>query len=199
LILSVNNADGLGAMPRDSRSGPYRRRSILIGFRWRPLREGDLAGVARIAAMAFPQHYEDPACFAERLALSPSWCFGLEDAAGALKGYLIAYPWPVGTIPPLNAPLGVLPEQRDALFLHDLAIHPAAAGTGQAQAILERVVEEARNAGIGVIALIAVNGTADFWRRQGFTVADTTPALEWKLASYGKGARYMLRPARGVR
>ena len=162
-------------------------------FRWRPLREADLAGVTRIAVTAFPHHHEDPACFAERLALSPSWCFGLEDAAGALKGYLIAYPWPLGTVPPLNAALRALPEQGDALFLHDLALDPEAAGTGQASAIVERVAAHARTAGFGDIALVAVNDTAEFWRRRGFTSVDGSPGLSAKLATYGEDARYMRR------
>ena len=155
--------------------------------------EADLASVAQIAAIAFPHHYEDPACFAERLALSPAWCFGLEDEEGALKGYLVAYPWPLGAIPPLNARLGALPDGSDALFLHDLALHPDIAGTGQAGAIVEQIAAEAQAAGFDDIALVAVNDTAGFWERRGFTIAGGPPSLRAKLAIYGEGARYMRR------
>jgi ribosomal protein S18 acetylase RimI-like enzyme len=138
----------------------------LAQFRWRPMTEADLGSVAQIAAIAFPHHYEDPACFAERLALSPAWCFGLEDEEGALKGYVVAYPWPLGAIPPLNARLGALPDGSDALFLHDLALHPDIAGTGQAGAIVEQIAAEAQAAGFDDIALVAVNDTAGFWERE---------------------------------
>lgn len=161
-------------------------------FHWRLLREGDLGGVFDIAALAFPKHYEELAFFAERLTLSPRWCFGLEDGDGALKGYLIAYPWPLGTIPPLNAPLHALPADARALFLHDLALHPDAAGTGQARAIVERLAGEAAGDGFRDLALVAVNGTAPFWERLGFS-AEASDALAVKLASYGAGARYMRR------
>ncbi len=163
-------------------------------FRWRPLTAADLAQVADIARIAFPEHHEDPACFAERLALSPSWCFALDDGTGSLGGYLIAYSWPRGTIPPLNAPLGALPEQGEALFLHDLAIRPDAAGSGQARAIVGEIARKAQGAGFGEIALVAVNDSARFWRLQGFTVVDGPPDLQAKLATYGEGARYMRRP-----
>ena len=162
-------------------------------LQWRPLRHDDLADVARIAATAFPHHPEDPARFAERLALSPDWCFGLEDGEGALKGYLIAYPWPFGRIPPLNAPLGTLPDGGGALFLHDLALDPGSTGSGQASAIVEQVAARARAGGFGDIALVAVNDTARFWRRRGFVAVDGSSELRAKLASYGEGARYMRR------
>lgn len=171
----------------------------LTQFRWRPLTAADLAQVADIARIAFPEHHEDPACFAERLALSPSWCFALDDGTGSLKGYLIAYPWPRGTIPPLNAPLGALPEQGEALFLHDLATRPDAAGWGQARAIVDELARRAEVAGFREIALVAVNDSLEFWRRQGFTVADGSPALKAKLATYGNDARYMRRHLDGQR
>jgi len=162
-------------------------------YRWRPLREADLDAVAAIAALTFPQHPEDPACFVERLALSPAWCFGLEDEAFTLKGYLIAYPWPLGSIPPLNTLLGSLPEQGDALFLHDLAIHPDAAGSGQGAKVIDELAGKAVEARFTDIALIAVNQTTPFWQRQGFREEAPSAGHSAKLASYGAGARYMRR------
>ena len=72
---------------------------------WRPMRPGDVDGVVRVAAVAFPDHFEARACFAERLALFPNGCFVLASPV-EVKGYLIAYPWPFGAIPPLNSLLG---------------------------------------------------------------------------------------------
>lgn len=161
--------------------------------RWRHLRATDLAEVAAIAESAFPNHNEDPACFAERLALSPAWCFALDDGIGPIAGYSIAYPWPHGTIPPLNTRLGPLPDQSDALFLHDLAVRPEAAGSGQAGAIVEQIAMLAETAGFDEIALVAVNGTVKFWRHHGFTIIEGAPTLKSKLAAYGADARYMRR------
>ena len=49
----------------------------------------DLDRVSEIAAIGFPDHREDRACFENRLALSPSGCFVLQTADG-LEGYLVA-------------------------------------------------------------------------------------------------------------
>lgn len=166
-------------------------------YRWRPLQETDLADVAAIAAFAFPDHFEESARFAERLVLNPDWCFGLEDGAQTLVGYLIAYPWPLGSIPPLNEPLGFNSEDASALFLHDLAICPRAAGTRQAAAAIDMIADRAAARGYTDIALVAVNNTAGFWCKFGFAnQSDTTEALRVKLASYGEEARYMRRDTR---
>lgn len=159
---------------------------------WRAMRSEDLGGVVAVAASAFPGHFERPACFAERLALFPQGCFVLATA-DALKGYLIAYPWPEGEIPPLNSLLGGLPAARDWLYLHDLALHPDARGQGHARPIVERLVAEARGWGIGCIALVSVNDTVPFWRGMGFAPLPGDAAIICKLESYGAGSAYMTR------
>ncbi|MES2055329.1 MAG: GNAT family N-acetyltransferase [Pseudomonadota bacterium] len=159
---------------------------------WRQMTEADLAEVAEIAALAFPDHRESLSCFAERLTLSPALCFVLEDG-GALFGYLIAYPWPEGSIPPLDSLLGALPTERDALYLHDLALRPEARGTGQMKNIVRRLSEAARRSGARRIALVSVNDSVGAWRANGFEIADNDPAIRAKLASYGDGAHYMTR------
>ncbi|AJP73303.1 GNAT family N-acetyltransferase [Sphingomonas hengshuiensis] len=161
-------------------------------MRWRAMEPGDLDGVAAVARVAFPDHPEDRACFAERLALCPSLCWVL-DAGGVVAGYLIAYPWPLGAVPPLNALLGSLPAHADAHYLHDLALLPAARGGGHAAAGLALLFARVATP----IALVSVNESAAFWRGHGFAVVDR-PDLRAKLFSYGDAARYMVRePARG--
>jgi len=159
---------------------------------WRPMMIDDLSGVMRIAAAAFPDHHEDVECFAERLALSPSLCFVLHEDSD-VKGYLVAYPWPSGSIPPLNKRLGKLPEHARSVFLHDLAVHPDASSGGHAKAILPRLVERARAGGAKSIALVAVNTSVGFWRANDFQIVDGDGALREKLAGYGEDARYMIR------
>ena len=45
------------------------------GLTWRPMAQGDLDGVVAVARLAFPDHPEDRACFAERLDLNPCGWF----------------------------------------------------------------------------------------------------------------------------
>lgn len=149
----------------------------------------DLDGVVAVAAVAFPEHPEGRACFAERLALCPQLCFVLEDDAG-VAGYLIAYPWSEGAIPPLDTLLGGLPADRSALYLHDLAMLPRVRGQGQAAAGIALLVKEAREMAAASVSLVSVNGSVGFWEGLGFRVVE---APEGKLASYGVGARYMRR------
>jgi ribosomal protein S18 acetylase RimI-like enzyme len=158
-------------------------------MRWRAMREDDLDGVVAVARIAFPDHPERRACFAERLALAPDSCFVLADAQD-ITGYLVAYPWPMEAIPPLDTLLGSLPEERGAWYLHDLALLPAARGGGHARSGLALLFARID----APIALVSVNESAAFWQAQGFAPRET-PALRAKLASYGPQARYMVRQA----
>ncbi|MEN2710946.1 GNAT family N-acetyltransferase [Sphingomonas sp. NPDC092331] len=156
-------------------------------LQWRPMTADDLDGVVAVARIAFPDHPEGRACFVERLALAPATCFVLAGK-GRVAGYLIAYPWPLEAIPPLDTLLGALPETRDSWYLHDLALLPEARGGGNARAGLDLLF-----GGIDApIALVSVNESAAFWAAQGFAPIDS-PALRAKLASYGPHARYMVR------
>lgn len=159
---------------------------------WRAMTDRDLDGVVAVARVAFPDHFEDRACFAERLALYPVGCRVLADGEHRVLGYGIAYPWLGGSMPPLGALIGVLPDAAELLYLHDLALSPAARGTGAASGFVAWLVDHARSTGWARIALVAVNDAAPFWARQGFAAVDG-PALRAKLASYGDDARYMVR------
>ena len=156
-------------------------------MRWRAMEAGDLDGVVAVARIAFPDHPEGRACFEERLALAPASCFVLEGERG-VAGYLIAYPWPRGAIPPLDTLLGGLPKSRESWYLHDLALLPEARGGGNARAGLALLFDQLD----APIALVSVNESAAFWQAQGFVPQDS-PELRAKLSSYGPGARYMVR------
>ena len=169
---------------------------------WRPMRGRDVDGVVRVAAAAFPDHFEARACFAERLARFPQGCFVLAPTAAAhsgsgapdaVRGYLIAYPWPLGAIPPLNSLLGGLPDGVESVYLHDLALHPDLRGRGHARPAVDMLVAALGPLGTRRIALVSVNDTVPFWQAMGFAPVAGDPALVRKLESYGEGARYMLR------
>ncbi|MBB5772765.1 ribosomal protein S18 acetylase RimI-like enzyme [Brevundimonas vesicularis] len=162
-------------------------------LQWRPMRPKDIDAVVEVARLSFPDHFEDRACFQNRLALYPRGCFVLEGGDGAARGYLIAYPWKAESAPPLNTVIEGLPAEPDLIYLHDLALHPEARGGGVTGAIVERLAEQATEDGWPAIALVAVNDAVGFWSRHGF-VEQPAEAMAAKLASYGADARYMLRP-----
>jgi GNAT superfamily N-acetyltransferase len=152
------------------------------------MRPADLAAVLDIAAVVHPDYPEDPAVFAERLALFPAGCLVLEN----FGGYLIAHPWRHAAPPPLNALLGALPVAADTLYLHDIALLPAARGHGLARAGVARVAALAKAEGLREVALVAVGDAGGFWAAQGFE-ALVLPELAGKLASYDSTAAYMRR------
>lgn len=79
------------------------------------------------------------------------------------------------------------------LFLHDLALSPAARGLRVGERLVVAALEAARRDGLAEAELIAVEGAADYWRRVGFMEATMTPALATKVAGYGDAARWMTR------
>ncbi len=158
---------------------------------WRAMAPDDIDGVVAVARVAFPDHFEDRACFEERLALHPQGCFVLADDQG-VAGYLVAYPWRADAAPPLNAMIGALPGDASVLYLHDLALHPRTRGSGAAAKMVEQLARQSRAAGWPAMALVAVNDAAAFWRGRGFEIT-SPPGMAEKLASYGPVARYMVR------
>jgi len=154
---------------------------------------GDLGQVVALADRLFPDHPEEAGHFAERLALGAGLCLTLAEAGSGVAGYAIAYPWPLGRIPPLNGPLAPAPPAEGAAYLHDLGIDPAFGGAGHAGAGLTLLIGRMRRAGLEDLALVAVNGTMPFWERHGFRICEPSDAMVRKLVSYGGEARYMIR------
>ena len=155
---------------------------------WRPMQAGDLDAVAEIAGLSFPDHFEGRDCFENRLTLNPGGCFVLADEDGAVKGYLVAYPWRAGTTPALNTLIEAIPADAGVMYLHDLALHPDARGGGWTGPIIERLAQTAKADGWPALALVAVNDAAPFWEGRGFRVAGA-PGMD----GYGPDARYMTR------
>jgi|TARA_A100001391_G_scaffold161337_1_gene120177 GNAT superfamily N-acetyltransferase len=168
------------------RSGPFSKMPL-----WRPLLPADIPAVSAIAAAVHPDFPEDEAVFADRQAIAPDFCFLLE-IDGAPAGYILAHPYRLGTLPTLNTVLTRLPEGSDTLYIHDLALLPAARGTGAARQIVESLLLLA--APFGALSLVAVNGSVPFWTRMGFSMTDDH-RLAAKLSSYEPDARYMVAPA----
>jgi len=159
---------------------------------WRAMTEADLDGVVEVAQLSFPDHPEDLACFANRLALNPSGCFALAGDDGKVVGYLVAYPWQRYAAPALNTQIEAPPVQTEGIYLHDLAIHPDLRGGGYTRPVVEALAAQSLAAGYNRLTLVAVNNASGFWERNGFRVMNPED-MAAKLASYGDDARYMER------
>ncbi|MBP0446834.1 GNAT family N-acetyltransferase [Roseomonas sp. SSH11] len=152
------------------------------------MREADLPAVSAIASAVHPGLPEADGVFAERLRLAPGACLALEGD-GAVLGYALAHPWWRGRVVALDRMLHALPDEPEVLYLHDLALLPAARGSGAGAEAVRRLAAIARGL---PLALVSIGGTEVFWRAQGFApVAD--PALDAVLRSYGAQALYMER------
>ena len=156
------------------------------------MRSDDLRAIARVAAIVHPLYPEKDEIFAERLRLHPLGSQVLTDGDGAIIGYVVSHPWRFGAAPALDSLLGAIPADSDCYYIHDIALLPTARGQGAAQACVAGLVDHARRSGFKRMALIAIAGTQDFWKKQGFAAVDD-PALAAKLASYDPSARYMSR------
>lgn len=146
----------------------------------------DLPEVDAVAARVHPDYPEDPAVFAERLALHPAGCLVLDEVAG----YVVSHPWHPGAPPKLNSLLGTIPADAATYYLHDLALLPAARGVGAGAAVVMQLARHAGTLGLSTISLVAVNASEPFWRRLGFAPAAIQPS---SLASYDGKARLMMR------
>lgn len=156
---------------------------------WRPLLPSDLPAVSAIAGKVHPDFPEDDAVFANRQAIAPRTCF-LFERDGAPAGYVLAHPFNMGVIPALNTVLDTLNTPLDTLYVHDLALLPAARGTGAGAAVVDRLAALASP--FGAMSLVAVNASTSFWTRMGFFRYDDD-GLAAKLASYSSDAQYMVR------
>lgn len=164
----------------------------MSALEWRPMGVADIGAVVAVARLAFPDHFEARECFEERLSLFPEGCFALAGAEG-VKGYLIAYPWPPGSVPPLDSLLGALPRGREAFYLHDLAFDPDVRGQGHARPVIARLAAQLRAGGARRIALVSVNNSRAFWQGMGFEPIASDATARSKLESYGSDATYMVR------
>ncbi|WP_246164458.1 GNAT family N-acetyltransferase [Blastochloris sulfoviridis] len=161
-------------------------------FRWRPLQPADLDAVMAVAGVVHPTFPERRETFADKLALAPDCNFALEGGDGALAGYAVALPWRTGEVVALDAVYGALPEPCDVLYIHDIALLPAARGRALAGDAVALLVAAARRRGLAQLSLTAVYGADAVWARHGFGEI-SNPGLRAKLASYGEAARYMVR------
>lgn len=157
----------------------------------RPLQAHDLQAVLEIQGFCHDaSRIESARSFDAKRLASPASCL-IASLDGRPAGYLVAIPVKAGQPPPLNGNSCPVPPDADALYLHDLAVHPDARGAGVGEALVQAFFHAARRSNLSQACLIAVNSSAAFWQRQGFRRARVDDAKAGGLASYGEGAQYM--------
>mgnify|MGYP002041433844 FL=1 len=161
----------------------------------RAMRPEDLQAVLAIQLACYGAGFvEDGALIVRRLAAAPRTGWVVEHA-GRVAAYLAAYPSRVGKLTALHGDFEVLPEaQADALYLHDLAVDPAASSHGLGPALVRHALAFADTAGWRRSALVSVQSSLGFWERHGYAVhALADAAQQARLASYPAPAHYMVR------
>jgi len=157
-----------------------------------PMAPRHLSQALTLQSQIYPPFLVEPeAAFASRLAVAAPYSL-VATRGEALVAYLLAHGWPQGAPPPVGAVLD--PAVRgDALFLHDLAVSPAARGSGVGRALVDHAIARAAADGLRRAELIAVEGAASFWAGLGFAPGEVSAALAAKVAGYGSSAQWMVR------
>jgi GNAT superfamily N-acetyltransferase len=163
---------------------------------WKHMTMEDLPHVLAIADVVHVAYPESSAVYEERLRLFPQGCWVAvhpDDTRVPPAGYAITHPGIVGQPPPLDSLLGTLPTQATCLYLHDVALLPAARQYGLGGALVQATHALAKKQAITQMALIAVNQSAPYWQKKGFLpYAGISPSLQHKLTSYSDDAQYLV-------
>lgn len=159
----------------------------------RSMQASDIPAVMTIQEESYPDELlETDEVISARLASFPDYAWVADEAQEACA-YLFAYPARLGRITPFD---GVFTQHDDAdcLYLHDLAVGLLASGRGVGPALVRHALEHARTRGLRHSALVAVQGSGDFWSRMGFEPCPVNDAAQMEnLATYGRAALYMTR------
>lgn len=159
---------------------------------WLPLSPSDFDAVDRIAQSVHVDIYERTEVLFDKANFFPQGCRKFVRG-GAMLGYAIAHPWFINEIPEINEFLPKRDDPPDCLFLHDVAVLPAARGSNAAGEFLALLRPLARARGLRFLACVSVYGTDRLWSRFGFTVI-SRPEIDAKLDGYGPTAKYMVAP-----
>ncbi|MGJ7571056.1 GNAT family N-acetyltransferase [Variovorax sp. RB2P76] len=138
---------------------------------------------------------EDGALIARRLAAAPhtGWVMEHREHGGGVRAYLTGYPSVAGKLTPLHGEFEVA-AAADALYLHDLAVHPEASGLGLGPRLVRHAWAHAAQAGWRHSTLVSVQSSVGFWQRQGYGAGQPAgPDQQARLATYPGDSVYMVR------
>lgn len=167
------------------------------GHAWtvRGLSATDLSALMSVQVAAYGAGFvESEAVQAQRLQGAPDTVWGaFRD--GQLGAYLMAYRTQSLSVGALHQGFAPAPS-GDSLYLHDLAVHPEAAGQGLGSRLVAHALAHAQAQGLRQLNLVAVQGSQGFWQAHGWAVLAEPPTKALQaLASYGSGAQVLTRPA----
>ena len=155
-----------------------------------PLHQRNIDDILRIQKAAYGEMYlEDADSFIAKIIASPATSFAAWNDS-LMIGYLIAVPLQSDDGLHLNtSDVPTVPlENATVMYIHDVAVHPEARGDGVAQLLLQHLEDAVSGTSISQWLLVSVQGSHDFWVKQGFAVSPR-PAPN----GYGAEAVLMLR------
>jgi|SRR5208282_124542 GNAT superfamily N-acetyltransferase len=136
---------------------------------------------------------ETPEVFFNRLTVFPKGCWVAEHDYIVLA-YLISHPWQIHSVPKLNDPDLQIPPNPNCYYIHSLTLLSKWQRRGIGRQMCEHVLQIAGKLGFTKITLTSVQGSHVFWSKCGFReMGEVTEVMKRKLASYGSGARFMIR------
>lgn len=166
---------------------------IVMTHHLRPMAEHDIPAVLAIQQESYASELlESAEIIRQRLLAAPDLAWVAEDASGVCA-YLFGYRSHAGKVTPLDGAFAQ-PADADCLYLHDLAVSGRAAGRGIGPRLVQRLLERGRSSRLKYSALVSVQDSQGFWRRQGYAeLAELDAHQQRNLASYGVPAVYMVK------
>ncbi len=169
----------------------------------RPALLTDIPEILRIQALCYTSiEPERASAYANKLAIAPDCAFVVEEKnAAGLLAYVFALPIQLAKPPALDADDLTVPAAADSLYLHDLAIDPAARGLKLSQPLMQAFFRAAQQRQLAQASLIAIQGSQPFWQRYGFHSehpVSQQAEVQKKIRVYGD-ALYMTRQLAGHR
>jgi ribosomal protein S18 acetylase RimI-like enzyme len=166
---------------------------MAAGFELRGAGEADLDAVMQVQAQCYPPSMQEPrAVVLTRIRAARDTALVASGPDGVCA-YVFAYASTLGSVTPLDSGFSVA-AQPDTLYLHDLAVSPAALGKGLGKALVARLFEHARSRRLAHTALVSVQDSQAFWMALGYRPAGSPDeAARAALATYPGSATYMTR------
>ena len=167
--------------------GSERAHLIHVEMNIRVASVADLDDILRIQALAYGEYFNEPAeaLMAKLMLANESSFVALKD--DVVCAYAIAFPW-VGGAPVMLHSIDIsLSGDANVMYIHDVAVDPQQHKMGIAQSLVDAIVERSNDLGIHSFELVAVQDSAEFWKRNGFTEHGNAGA------EYGGGAIKMKR------
>lgn len=157
------------------------------------MRPEDLPQVLALQHRCYQPDFHEPLdAFESKLHAAPDTCWVISAEPANVLAYLVSLPVADENYPLLHAPQCAPALQADELYLHDMAISPALRGQGASHQLLQQAIAQAQGLRLPRLSLIAVQNSASFWMRQGFSARQPTSSqVAHKLASFGADAMLM--------